>query len=88
MARINEAMSQGLVIVAPNISPFDEIVGDTGILYSLASKKEFADKVLELCKSNLFSQRQSALQRANRLFSRHAFGKSLLDIYEKKTKKL
>jgi glycosyltransferase involved in cell wall biosynthesis len=34
-----EAMSQGLVIVAPRISPFDEIVEDTGILYSLASEK-------------------------------------------------
>jgi len=83
-----EAMSQGLVIVAPKISPFDEIVEDTGILYSLASEKEFAGKVLELCNSNLFSQRKSAWKRANRLFSRHAFGQSLLDVYEETTKKL
>jgi glycosyltransferase involved in cell wall biosynthesis len=83
-----EAMSQGLVIVAPKISPFDEIVEDTGILYSLASEKEFAGKVLELCNSNLFSQRKSAWERANRLFSRHAFGQSLLDVYEETTKKL
>jgi len=83
-----EAMSQGLVIVAPKISPFDEIVEDTGILYSLASEKEFAGKVLELCNSNLFSQRESAWERANRLFSRHAFGQSLLDVYEETTKKL
>ena len=80
-------MSQGMVIVAPNISPFDEIVGDTGILYSLDSEKKFAGKVFELCNSNLFSQRQSAYKRANKLFSRHAFGQSLLDVYEQTTKK-
>ena len=83
-----EAMSQSLVIVAPNISPFDEIVGDTGILYSLDSEKEFADKMSKLCNSNLFSQRESAWERANSLFSRHAFGQSLLDVYEETTKKL
>lgn len=82
-----EAMGQGLIIVAPDISPFDEIVGDTGILYSLGSEKEFRDKVFELCNSNLFSQRQSAWERANRLFSRHAFGQSLLDVYEETRKK-
>lgn len=81
-----EAMGQGLVIVAPDISPFDEIVGDTGILYSLTSEKEFRDKVFEFCNSNLLSQQQSAQERANRLFSRNIFGQTLLDVYDKNRK--
>jgi glycosyltransferase involved in cell wall biosynthesis len=79
-----EAMSQGLSIVAPDISPFDEIVGNAGILYSLNSAKELREKVFELSHSDLLPRRQIAWQRANNLFSRQAFGQSLVTAFLEK----
>jgi len=76
-----EAMSQGLSVVAPKISPFDEIIGDSGVFYSLSSEKDFRDKVFDLLDSDLLSLRTAAWERANKLFSRQAFGQSLLTTF-------
>jgi len=75
-----EAMSQGLSIVAPNLSPFDEIIGNAGSLYSPFSSQEFREKVYELLHSDLLSRQQAAWQRASQLFSRKAFGQGLLTV--------
>lgn len=73
-----EAMSQGLSIVAPNLSPFDEIIGNAGSLYSSSSSEEFRQKVYELLHSDLLPLRQAAWHRASQMFSRQAFGQSVL----------
>lgn len=72
-----EAMSKGLAIVAPDISPFDEIIGDAGLTYSVSSSREFREKVSVLLNSDLLCLRKAALERARHLFSRQAFSQSL-----------
>ena len=73
-----EAMSRNLCTVAPNISPFDEIVGDTGVLYNVNSQTDLTQKLSALLAEPIGSYQQAASQRAETLFSRAAFSRSLL----------
>lgn len=73
-----EAVSQGLCVLAPRMTPFDEIVGDTGALYAPYSQADFAAQFYQLVNGDYHSKQQAALRRAQVLFSRPAFGRSLL----------
>ena len=73
-----EAMGQGLCVVAPNIPPFDEIVGDCGVLYSAFSTDDLHTKISSLLDTNLKPTREAAQARAVELFSRNAFSKRLM----------
>ena len=73
-----EAMSRGLCVVAPNLSPFDEIIGESGILYSPFSAADLRDKVRGLLESDLQVKQAAAQARAQTHFSRQAFSASLL----------
>ena len=79
-----EAMSQGLCVVAPNLSPFDEIIGEAGVLYSAYSKEDLSEKLSSLLASDLQTSREAAQTRAAALFSRQAFSVSLLKTLETK----
>jgi glycosyltransferase involved in cell wall biosynthesis len=59
-----EAMSQGLIVVVPKLSPFDEIVGDAGMLYSSFSAQDFKSKVLHLLASDLQLMKQKSWESA------------------------
>ena len=74
-----EAMSQGLCIVAPNLSPFDEIVGDAGVLYSPFSTNDLSIKLASLLAGDITIKRNAAQDRALSLFSRKIFGERLAD---------
>lgn len=77
-----EAMGRGLCVVAPDISPFDEIVGDIGVTYPLDSSQIFKMKIDELCKIKLTLKKKQALERADCLFSRNAFSKVLMKVFK------
>jgi glycosyltransferase involved in cell wall biosynthesis len=77
-----EAMGRGLCVVAPDISPFDEIVGKTGVTYPLDSSQIFKMKVDELCQMKLTLKKTQALERADSLFSRDAFSKELIKVFK------
>ncbi len=73
-----EAMAAGLAVVAANLSPFDEIVGSAGSLYQWNSQGAFNDSVTSLFDDNLPAKKRAAHERAERLFSRPAFARSLM----------
>lgn len=74
-----EAMSQGLAVVAPDLSPFDEIMGDSaGASYCAADPVSFRDAVYTVANSNLGRYRAAAFARAREQFSRDAFATALL----------
>lgn len=77
-----EAMGQGLMVAAPNLSPFDEIVGDSGILYPPEDPIGLARLVSELHESRVEEGRHAAYTRAREKFSRPAFARSLLEALE------
>ncbi len=76
---ITEAMSQGMAVVAPNLSPFDEILGDTGALYGAHDASAFraaVDRVLV----DTEGARQRSWDRARRQFSRELFAARLFAV--------
>jgi hypothetical protein len=73
-----EAMGHGMIILAPDMSPFDEIVGEAGQTYRIDSPEDFTTKLGNLLRDDLLRRRQIAWARADRIFSRRAFGQSLL----------
>lgn len=75
-----EAMSQGLCVIAPDISPFDEMVGDQRMLYKVGDKSEFKNRLQGLLHSDLVPLKEAAWQRANDKFSRRVFGQALFEI--------
>jgi hypothetical protein len=77
-----EAMANGLVPVAPAISPFDEIMGKVGFGYNPQSKDDFARALVSAASSSLMEKRREAWERASTLFSRAAFGRSILESVE------
>jgi glycosyl transferase family 1 len=77
-----EAMANGLVPVAPAISPFDEIMGQTGFGYNPQSQGDFVSALRSATSSSLADRRHEAWERAHSLFSRAAFGRSILDSVE------
>lgn len=79
-----EALSHGMDILAPAISPFDEILGDTHPLYSLTSQADFKHKLkilLQPANRSKVANRQQNWQRARTHFSREVFGKNLLSVF-------
>jgi glycosyltransferase involved in cell wall biosynthesis len=76
-----EAMGQGLCVIAPDISPFDEIIGRSGLVYQMNSSEDFSHQVASIAPQDLFQLRYSAWERATTLFSRKAFGQSLVDAH-------
>ncbi len=77
-----EAMANGLVPVAPAISPFDEILDGVGCCYSQHSPDNFVRVLSSVISSDLFHGRRQARDRAQALFSRLAFGRSILASFE------
>jgi len=74
-----EAMANGLLPVAPAISPFDEIVGDVGPCYRPKSKDDFTRALCLAISSSAEGMGRKAWERAQELFSRQAFGRSILE---------
>ena len=81
-----EAMANGLVPVAPSISPFDEIMGRVGFGYNPNRQDGFVSALRSATLSSLADQRHEAWERANSLFSRAAFGRSILESLESVTR--
>jgi glycosyltransferase involved in cell wall biosynthesis len=77
-----EAMANGLVPVAPAISPFDEIMGQVGFGYNPYSQDAFVSALHSATSSSLAGKRHEAWERANSLFSRATFGRFILESVE------
>ena len=77
-----EALANGLIPVAPAISPFEEIMGGVGSGYRPQSQKDFARALRSATLSSLVDKRQEAWERAHSLFSRAAFGRCILESIE------
>ncbi len=75
-------MGQGLCVVAPDLSPFDEILGPSGLVYQMNSPEHFAQQVQSAAHQDLFNLRYSSWLRATQLFSRQVFGASLVTAHQ------
>jgi glycosyltransferase involved in cell wall biosynthesis len=73
-----EAMANGLVPVAPATSPFDEILAGVGSCYIQNNQQDFVRALTSSISGDLQSQGRKAWDRALTLFSRQAFGRSIL----------
>lgn len=71
-----EAMGCGMAVVAPAESPFDEIVGDAGLLYRADSSEAFRAAVTEAMDS-VPQLQPRACARSRERFSREAFMRRL-----------
>ena len=80
-----EAMANGMLPVAPDISPFDEIMGPVGFGYNPQSQAHFLSALNAAVSSSFVEKRREARERANLLFSRAAFGRSVLESIEEVT---
>ena len=67
-----EAMSHGMAVVAPDASPFDEIVGRAGVRFAPSSPDDFRRAVVEAC-DRLDQLPRLATERARTQFSRQSF---------------
>jgi alpha-1,6-mannosyltransferase len=76
---VAEAMSQGLAVVAPACSPFDEILGATGALYAPENPIAFR-RALDDVLSRVGASRYATWERAHLLFSRARFADRLRSI--------
>jgi glycosyltransferase involved in cell wall biosynthesis len=73
-----EAMANGMVPVAPGISPFDEILDGVGCCYKQHSPDDFVRVLNSAISSDLSLNKRQARDRAEACFSRRAFGRSIL----------
>jgi glycosyltransferase involved in cell wall biosynthesis len=73
-----EAMANGMVPVAPAISPFDEILYGVGSCYSQLRPGDFIRVLSSVISSDLSHHGRQARDRAQALFSRQAFGRAIL----------
>ena len=73
-----EAMANGLTPVAPAVSPFDEVLDGVGICYSPRSQDSFIRALRSIDSGSLADKGRQAWDRAQNLFSRPAFGRSIL----------
>ncbi len=73
-----EAMGAGMHIIAPRQYPFDLIVGEAGALFEPGNTAEFVASVASSANDKLATG-NLAKSRADKLFSRHAFAKSLME---------
>jgi len=83
-----EAMGQGLAVIAPGLTPFDEIVGKegesdrAGWLYDPNQPEDLTQRITYWKPSDIAERRESAYHRAQTRFSRAAFARSLLAAVE------
>ncbi len=77
-----EAMSRGLAVLAPNSSPFDEIVGDNDYLFSVTNDIDFINKFnhIILNPSKLQNDKKVFFDRYQYKFSGDIFGTQLSSI--------
>ena len=73
-----EAMANGLTPVAPAVSPFNEILDGVGLCYSPHSQSDFIRALRSIDSGSLADKGRQAWDRAQNLFSRQAFGRSIL----------
>lgn len=67
-----EAMGQGLAVVAPDLAPFDEIVGDAGVLYEAMDSASFRRAIIKTL-PQVESARLASWSRARSVLARVAF---------------
>jgi glycosyltransferase involved in cell wall biosynthesis len=77
-----EAIANGLVPVAPDLSPFNEILDGVGACYSAHSQKDFIRALNSIFSSSLPDRQRQAWDRAQLLFSRTAFGRAIMESVE------
>jgi glycosyltransferase involved in cell wall biosynthesis len=75
---LTEAMANGLAVVAPDSSPFDEILGSSGARYAVHDPLAFLAAVNEVS-GDVEGARQRCWERARDAFSRDAFLRQLRD---------
>ena len=80
-----EAMSKGLAVLAPDSSPFDEIIGREDYLYELSSEKSLETKLKNIINSSNTIQKDKTWfkNRYTNLFSSQIFGTNLLQTIKK-----
>ena len=78
-----EAMSKGLIVFAPNMSPFDEIIGDPNLLYKIGDINQFNFKFKQILKSNIADNKKLSYERAQQLFSRNQFSQKIRSFISK-----
>jgi glycosyltransferase involved in cell wall biosynthesis len=77
-----EAMANGLVPVAPDISPFNEILDGVGVCYNAYSQEDFVRSLNSALACGIPDRGRQAWDRAQVLFSRQAFGRAILESVE------
>ncbi|MBR2648427.1 MAG: glycosyltransferase [Sediminibacterium sp.] len=76
-----EAMSQGLAILSPQHSPFDEIIGREDYLYKLNSKNDLQNKLSAIIhKQSVDSDKTWFKNRYTDCFSSDVFSKNLIQL--------
>jgi hypothetical protein len=78
---LSEALANGMVPIAPALSPFDEILGSSGYSYTPRDSGAFAsslDSVLRLTSEELNQAKFQAYSQAKEHFSAPAFSRNLL----------
>lgn len=68
-----EAMSNGLAVISPNLTPFNEIVPLSLLLFELHSEQSFLDAIKFVLESDRLSLKTICLNTANEKFSRKVF---------------
>lgn len=76
---VTEAMARGLAVVAPDLPPFDEILGTTGALYPAESQGGFC-RALAIAVAEGAGARDVSWRRASAEFSRGIFSARLREI--------
>jgi glycosyltransferase involved in cell wall biosynthesis len=77
----SEAMARGLVALAPDVSPFDEIIGNKQLLYKADSLEALGNKLNNLMTgTDLSGLKIQSIQRAAQLFSRPVFVEKIRNI--------
>jgi glycosyltransferase involved in cell wall biosynthesis len=82
---VAEAVSNGMIVVAPDQSPFDEIVDDTGFMFDPASSSSFVDslrKAVSLSPKETYQLKENAKVHAATVLSNKVFAQVLLGVIE------
>lgn len=81
-----EALSKGMVVIAPNLSPFDEIVGHSEFLYKSDSPDDLRNKLMKVIDHTQLSLLKSQSEkRAEQLFSRKIFAATVISLMKHST---
>ena len=75
---LTEAMSNGLAVFAPNIYPFDYIIGNNNFLYDIKSENELISKINNLIENQqIEKEKQYFYSRALEKFSGKSFASKI-----------